>query len=156
MKVSANGLKIIKNFEELRLNAYRDVAGVLTIGYGSTRYRDGNRVKPDDKLTNEIQAESLLINTLAPYENAVNEDVKVTLTQNQYDALLSFTYNEGTGALAASSLLALLNQKKYLACADHFLMWDKITDPHTGDKIVCNTLVQRREQERKLFLTADK
>ncbi len=83
----------------LRLAAYRDVAGVWTIGYGSTRYHDGKQVKPGDILTGEVQADALFQNTLGQYEDAVNQLSKAPLTQNQFDALVSFTYNEGTGAL---------------------------------------------------------
>ena len=154
MQLSENGFKIIKNFEGLRLTAYRDVAGIWTIGYGSTRYHDGKRVKPGDKLANEAQADALFHNTLGQYEQAVNQFVKVTLTQNQYDALVSFTYNEGTGALEGSSLLIKLNEKDYEGAAAHFLVWDKITDPATGEKVVCDTLVQRRREESQLFLSA--
>ena len=152
MQLSENGFKIIKNFEGLRLAAYRDVAGVWTIGYGSTRYHDGKRVKPGDKLANEAQADALFRNTLGQYEQAVNQFVKVPLTQNQFDALVSFTYNEGTGALEGSSLLAKLNEKDYEGAAAHFLAWDKITDP-AGEKVVYDTLVQRRKEESQLFLT---
>ena len=153
MKLSENGFKIIKNFEGLRLDAYRDVAGVWTIGYGSTRYHDGKLVKPGDKLAGIIQADALFSNTLGQYENAVNRSVKVPLTQNQFDALVSFTYNEGAGALHGSSLLLLLNDKDYEGAACHFMLWDKITDPKTGKKVVCDTLVQRRKEESQLFLT---
>ena len=64
MQLSENGFKIIKTFEGLRLTAYRDVAGVWTIGYGSTRYHDGKRVRRGDKLLNEMQADALFRNTL--------------------------------------------------------------------------------------------
>ena len=153
MRLSENGLKIIKNFEGLRLAAYRDVAGVWTIGYGSTRYHDGKPVKPGDKLTSEAQADAVLRNTLGQYENAVNQFVKAPLTQNQFDALVSFSYNEGTGALKESTLLVKLNEKDYEAAAAQFLVWDKITDPDTGKKVVCGTLVQRRKEESRLFLS---
>jgi lysozyme len=160
MKTSENGLNIIKNFEGLRLSAYRDVAGVWTIGYGSTRYYDGKPVKPGDKLASEAQADALLRNTLGQYENAVNQHVKVSLTQNQFDALVSFTYNEGTGALQGSTLLTKLNEKdnagNYRDAAAHFMAWDKITDPQTGKKVVCDTLVKRRKEESELFLSPDK
>lgn len=155
MQLSENGLKIIKNFEGLRLAAYRDAAGVWTIGYGSTRYHDGKQVRPGDKLASEVQADALFRNTLGQYENAVNQSVKVSLTQNQFDALVSFTYNEGTGALETSTLLVKLNEKNYAEAAAHFLAWDKITDPKTGKKIALETLVQRRKEESKLFLTED-
>jgi len=152
MQLSENGFKIIKNFEGLRLAAYRDVAGVWTIGYGSTRYHDGKRVRPGDKLANEAQDDALFRNTLGQYEQAVNQCVKVALTQNQYDALVSFTYNEGAGALEGSMLLVKLNEKDYEGAAAHFMAWDKITDPATGEKVVCDTLVQRRKEESRLFL----
>lgn len=81
--------------------------------------------------------------------------MKVPLTQNQFDALVSFTYNEGTGALKESTLLARLNEKNYHEAAAQFLAWDKITDPKTGKKVIWNTLVQRRRQESRLFLSPD-
>ncbi len=155
MKLSNHGEAVIKKFEGLRLNAYRDTAGVWTIGYGSTRYHDGKLVRPGDKLANEAQADALFRNTLGQYEEAVNTLVKVPLTQNQFDALVSFTYNEGTGALKGSTLLRLLNEGDYHSAAGHFSAWNKITDPETGRKIPSNTLTSRRSQERALFLSAE-
>ncbi len=153
MQISNNGIAIIKNFEGLRLNAYADSAGVWTIGYGSTCYHDGKAVKPGDKLAGESQADALFRNTLGQYEKAVNDFVKAPLTQNQFDALVSFTYNEGTYALKNSTLLQKLNEKDYNSTASAFLSWDKITDPKTGKKVVMDALSKRRQQERKLFLT---
>lgn len=153
MQLSEKGMNIIKNFEGLRLNAYRDVAGVWTIGYGSTRFHDGKKVKPGDRLASETQADALFRNTLGQYEDAVNQNVKVPVTQNQFDSLVSFAYNEGTGAFRGSTLLVKLNEANYSAAAIHFLAWDKITDPATGNKIVCDTLVKRRKEESQLFLT---
>jgi lysozyme len=154
MKLSDHGYAIIKNFEGLRLSAYRDVAGVWTIGYGSTRYHDGKPVKPGDQLSSDVQADAIFRNTMGPYEDAVNEAVKVSLTQNQFDALVSFTYNEGTGALQGSTLLVKLNERNYTEAAAHFMAWDKITDPQTGKKVICDTLVQRRKEESQLFMAA--
>ena len=156
MQLSNNGIRVIKNFEGLSLNAYRDSAGVWTIGYGSTRYHDGKTIKPGDKLANQAQADALFTNTLGPYEQAVNNLVKVSLTQQQFDALVSFTYNEGTGALEESTLLRKLNEQDYAAAADELLLWDKITDPKTGKKVVLDILVKRRQQERGLFLSTEK
>ena len=153
MQLSTRGIALIKNFEGLRLLAYRDSAGVWTIGYGSTRYHDGKAVKPGDKLANQEQADALLANTLSQYTDAVNELVQVPLAQNQFDALVSFTYNEGTGALKQSTLLHKLNNNDYSGAADQFLVWDKITDPRSGEKIVSSTLADRRRQERALFLS---
>jgi lysozyme len=157
MKLSNQGIKLIKSFEGLRLSAYRDVAGIWTIGYGSTRYHDGKPVKPGDKLADEQQADALFNNTLGQYEDAVNKYVKVPLTQSQFDALVSFTYNEGTGALKESTLLKKLNEKdnpdSYRDAADQFLVWNKITSPQTGEKEACTDLSIRRRQERQLFLS---
>ena len=153
MKLSSHGEQLIKSFEGLRLTAYRDVAGVWTIGYGSTSYHDGRSVKPCDKLTSEVQASAIFVNTLGQYENAVNNYVKVPLTQIQFDALVSFTNNEGTHALKESTLLRRLNTKDYQGAADQFLVWNKITNPHTGQKVACDTLTERRAAERHLFLS---
>jgi lysozyme len=156
MQLSTNGFNVIKNFEGLSLSAYRDEAGVWTIGYGSTRYHDGITVRPGDKLASEVQADAVFRNTLGQYQDAVNNHVKVPLTQNQFDALVSLTYNIGTGGFEESTLLIKLNEKNYTEAASHFLAWDKITDPKTGQKIVSETLLQRRKEESRLFLTPDK
>jgi lysozyme len=150
MQLSEHGEAIIKNFEGLRLSAYRDSAGVWTIGYGSTRYHDGKVVKPGDKLVSEAQADALFRNTLDVYIAAVNQRAMVPLTQNQFDALVSFVYNTGTAA--GKTLFQKLNAGDYQAAADQFLQWNKITDLHTGNKIVCDALVKRRAAERALFL----
>jgi lysozyme len=152
MKLDTAGLQLIKNFEGLRLRAYQDTAGVWTIGYGSTRYGNGLPVKKGDLLGSAAAADQLFTQTLIYYQDAVNRAVKVPLTQHQFNALVSFTYNEGTGALQSSTLLKYLNAGNYQAAADQFLVWNKITSPATGKKVVSSTLVQRREQERALFL----
>lgn len=129
------------------------LAGVWTIGYGSTLYHDGRPVKPGDQLADETQASVLFSNTLSQYEEAVHGYVSVPLSQNQFDVLVSFAYNEGTYALKSSTLLKKLNEKDYGGAADQLLVWDKITDPHTGLKIVSDTLMKRRLKERSLFLS---
>ena len=154
MTVDSNGLNLIKSFEGLRLNAYQDAAGVWTIGYGSTRYKNGAHVMPGDSLVNEACASDLLLITLGQYEDAVDEFVKVALTQNQFNALVSFTYNEGTGALHGSTLLAKLNTGDYAGAAPHFLAWDEITNPETGQREVLGDLLSRRKKEMALFLSA--
>lgn len=154
MKLSSSGIKLIKSFEGLRLNAYKDIAGVWTIGYGSTLYTNGQHIKAGDKLADEAQANTLFVNTLSKYVEAVNKGVKVALTQNQFDALVSFIYNVGTGVVNSSTLFKMLNAGNYTNAADQFLLWNKITDPKTGKKAPNETLTRRREQERALFLTA--
>lgn len=151
MKISKNGIALIKSFEGLVLHAYKDIAGVWTIGYGSTRYQNDKAIKSGDKLNSEAQANSLLMCTLSQYEAAVNSYVLVPLTQDQYDALVSFTYNLGTNALLHSTLLKKLNEKDYAEAANWFAPWNKITDPQTGKKIVSNSLTKRRAKESTLF-----
>lgn len=155
MKLSKQGDALIKSFEGLRLSAYRDSAGIWTIGYGSTRYHDGKAVKPGDKLATQQQADALFTNTLGQFENAVNTFVKTALSQNQFDALVSFTYNTGIYALQKSTLLKKLNAGDYNAAADQFLVWNKVTDATTGQKVTLNALVKRRAKERQLFLTTN-
>lgn len=104
MKISTAGLSLIKSFEGCELKAYICPAGVLTIGYGST----GPHVKPGQTIT-EAEAEALLLKDLVRFEKAVNELVKVPMTQGAYDALVSFTFNCGEGAFAESTLLRKLN-----------------------------------------------
>ena len=153
MQLSITGMALIKDFEGLRLKAYQDCAGVWTIGYGSTCYTNGVPVKCGDQLSCITKADELFAGTLTLYEDAVNKHVKQPLTQHQFDALVSFTYNEGVGALAGSTLVKKLNQGNVQAAADQFLVWTKVTNPHTGKKIVSTDLLKRREKERAHFLT---
>lgn len=140
MKTSINGIELIKLFEGCSLKAYKCPAGVLTIGYGFT----GN-VRPDDIITKE-EAEELLIKTLKKFEDAVNILVKVPLNQNQFDALVSFTYNCSINSLKNSTLLKLINKHDFIKAADEFLKWNKANGKELAG------LTRRREIERKLFL----
>lgn len=136
------GRSLICQFEGLRLTAYRDMVGVWTIGYGHT----GPDVKPGLTITQQ-QADQLLINDLARFERGVNALVTVKLNQNQFDALVSFAYNLGLGALQNSTLLHLLNDGNYQAAADQFPRWNR-----AGGNVVAG-LARRRYAERELFLT---
>ena len=107
MKISAKGLALIKEFEGCELTAYFCPARILTVGFGST----GPHVKPGMTIT-EAEAEALLLKDLVRFEKAVNELVKVPMTQGAYDALVSFTFNCGEGAFAESTLLRELNEGK--------------------------------------------
>ncbi|MFX5276963.1 lysozyme [Acinetobacter baumannii] len=145
-KTTSNaGLNLIKGFEGKRLNAYDDGVGVWTIGFGTIKYPNGVRVKKGDTCT-EQQAETYLKNDLTKFEVAINKLVKVPLTQNQFDALVSLTYNIGSGAFKNSTLLKKLNKGDYQGAADQFLVWNK-----AGGKVM-KGLVRRREAERALFL----
>lgn len=136
---SDNGVDIIKTFEGYRSRAYKDAVGVYTIGYGHTK-----GVKAGDVITKE-KAEIYLREDLKDAENAVNKYVTVPLTQNQFDALVSFTFNLGAGNLKRSTLLKLLNQKQYSEASGQFSRW-----VYAGGKKL-NGLVTRRETEARLF-----
>lgn len=140
--INQKGLDLIKKFEGLVLTAYRDPVGIWTIGYGHT----GPEVGPGDVIT-RAQAESLLKKDLLRFENAVRSLVKVPVNSNQFSALVSFTYNVGSGALAQSTLLALLNQRNYQGAANQFPRWVN------GGGSPLPGLVRRRNEERALFLT---
>lgn len=139
MKIGKNGLDLIKQEEGLRLKAYKCQAGVLTIGYGHTR-----GVKENDVITEE-QAEKLLIEDLAESEKWVNKLVKVPLSQNQFDALVSFVFNLGPGALQISDLLKNLNKGQYYQASQEFKWWR-----NAGGKVL-EILMRRRFRERDLF-----
>lgn len=141
MKTGPRGLALIKQWEGLRLTAYKDAVGIWTIGYGST----GSHVKPGLRLT-EAEAEALLRKDLARFEKRVNDLVKVPLSQEQFDALVSFDFN--TGKLHASTLLKRLNQGEYAAVPSELKRWSK-----AGGKTLAG-LVRRREAEASLWSTA--
>ncbi|MBT2771327.1 lysozyme [Halomonas sp. ISL-60] len=143
-KIDEAGINFIKQHEGFSTTAYKDSAGIWTIGYGSTRIHD-RHVKSDDVVT-EHQAINQMIQDLETFENAVNESVKVYLSQSQYNALVSFTYNVGSHAFKTSTLLKKLNQSDYQTAANEFLKW-----VHAGGQRI-QGLVNRRTDERALFL----
>ncbi len=145
MKTSDAGIKLIKHFEGTKLVAYKCPAGKWTLGTGSTFWPNGEPVKEGDTVTEE-GAEELLKATLSKFEQGIDKVVVVLLNQNQYDALVAFSFNVGVAAFSGSTLLKLLNQKKYLEAANEFPKWNKIAGK------VSNGLVRRREAERGLFL----
>lgn len=124
---------------------YRDPAGFWTIGWG-------HLIKPgeqfDEPLTEE-QADDLLRADVADAVRGVERFVRVPLTDNQFGALVSFTFNVGAGNLQKSTLLRLLNRGAYHAAADQFVRWNR-----AGGKVY-RGLTLRREMERGLFLTPD-
>lgn len=146
MRVSENGLALIKQLEGLRLEAYQDSVGVWTIGYGSTYWPDGRRVREGDRLASETEASQLLRDTVKTYEDGVNRLVKVHITQNQFDALVSFAFNLGVAALSKSTLLRKLNKIDIIPVANEFSRWTK-----AGGKEL-DGLRRRRSLERELFL----
>lgn len=143
--LSNNGMKLLEQFEGLRLEAYLDSASIATIGFGSIKYPNGKKVKLGDKITKD-QAKEYKLHDLKEFESTVNTSVKVPLTQNQYDALVSLSYNIGSGAFKNSTLLKKLNSSDYKGAADQFLVWNKVNSKKLQG------LVNRREAERNLFL----
>ncbi|NHR05165.1 lysozyme [Chromobacterium haemolyticum] len=141
MNISANGIKLIQQFEGLRLKAYQDAVGVWTIGYGHT----GPDVTPG-LVISQAQADGLLARDLNRFETGVSRLALVPLNQNQFDALVSFSYNLGLGSLQNSTLLRLLNQRDYAGAAAQFPRWNK-----AGGKVL-PALTRRRAAEQALFL----
>ena len=139
MQISSAGLDLIKQFEGLYLKAYRCPAGVPTIGYGHTA-----GVAMGQTITQQ-QADDYLRRDVRQFERAVARQVRVPLAQGQFDALVSFTFNLGEGALAQSTLLRLLNSGDYAGAAAQFERWNK-----AGGRVLPG-LVRRRAAERALF-----
>lgn len=139
MQPSQSAVDLIKASEGLRLTAYRDSAGILTIGYGST-----GGIKPGQTITPE-QAEAMLVDDLDEAADAVRKLVTVPLTQGQFDALCSFVFNLGAGRLRDSTLLRLLNQGKYGEAAAQFRFWVM-----AGGQSLPG-LIKRRAAERAMF-----
>lgn len=139
LKTSEEGKKFIKNCEGLRLSAYRCSSNKLTIGYGHT-----NGVREGDRITKEA-SERFLDEDLKVYESAVNRLVRVALSQGQFDALTSFTYNVGVGAFCSSTLLKKLNGGDYTGAACEFGKW-----VYSGGRVSLG-LQRRRLGEQKMF-----
>ncbi|HCT8909920.1 TPA: lysozyme [Enterobacter hormaechei] len=146
MQTSDKGIALIKEFEGCKLTAYQDSVGVWTIGYGWTQPVDGKPIRAGMTIKQET-AERLLKTGLVSYESDVSRLVKVGLSQGQFDALVSFTYNLGARSLSTSTLLRKLNAGDYAGAADEFMRWNK-----AGGKVL-NGLTRRREAERALFLS---
>lgn len=141
MKLDNEGKKFIKSWEGFRAQPYLCTGGVPTIGWGTTKGITMNH----PAITRE-QADIWFDRDIKVFENAVNKAVKVELNQNQFNALVSFTYNVGIGALQNSTLLKVLNEREYLEAADQLLRWNK-----SGGKVT-RGLVRRRTAEREMFL----
>ena len=141
MEISQKGIDLIKSFEGCRLTSYKCPAGVLTVGYGHT----GSDVHAGMTIS-QNEADRLLKMDLIVHCNNVSGLVKVPLNQNQFDALVSFEYNVGYGALAGSTLLRLLNARDYKGAGGQFGRW-----VYGGGKILPG-LVRRRKAETLLFL----
>jgi len=142
-KYSDAGVALTKSFEGLRLKAYKDCAGVLTIGYGHT-----GTDAVEGMTIDEAQADTLLRNDLQSAVDCVNRAVTAKITQNQFDALVDFCFNVGCGALLNSTLLRKVNAADFTDAAAQFGLW-----VHAGGEVVAG-LVRRRKLEAGMFLEA--
>ena len=148
MRMSAAGLATVKEFEGLRLKAYKCPASVWTIGYGHTSAAGAPIVTPELVITKD-EAEEVLARDMEQYEEGVRKYVKVDLTQGQFDALVDFAYNAGVGALQKSTLLKKVNAEKFDEVPAEFMKWTK------GGGKELPGLVRRRRAEVKLWRGLD-
>ena len=139
MRTGRDGVELIRHFEGCYLDAYLCPAGVWTIGYGHTA-----NVKEGDSVDQEA-AEAFLIEDLEKFEQAVMRLVEVPLTQQQFDALVSWTFNLGAGNLAESTLLRKLNNYQYAEVPEQMMRWVR-----AGGQVL-DGLVKRRAAEAAMF-----
>jgi len=141
MKISADGLELIKRSEGFRNHVYKDVAGFSTIGFG-------HRVTSGESFAegiDEAQAAAMLANDVFNAERVVERLVRVALNQGQFDALVDFCFNLGAGRLTTSSLLRELNAGRYEIAAEQLLRWD------LAGGVVNTGLKARRQAEFELW-----
>jgi len=145
MKASILAVNLLKELEGWRDRPYRDSGGLCTLGYG--HLIEAGEFCPD-QITLE-QGEKYLRDDIDEAERIVRSTVKVPLSQNQFDALISFTFNIGAGAWAISDTLKILNDGEYHRMPARFLMWVKVTK--NGVKVVEEGLINRRLREADLW-----
>jgi|SRR5579859_2211928 len=142
MRINEKGLQLLKSFEGCKLKAYRDVVGIWTIGYGHT----GDDVYPGKTITQK-EADTLLESDLLDFENGIDSALKVKVTENQFSALVVFTYNVGLGNFLKSHLLKYINLSQFDKASNEFGRWNR------AGGIIRKDLTRRRAAERDLFLT---
>lgn len=142
MKASPAAFDLIKKWEGCKLLPYQDQGGVWTVGYGST-----SDVDPGVPIS-QAEAESRLCEEIEAWEKCINSAVLAQLTQNEFDALVSFVHNIGCAAFRKSTMLAKINASDYDGAAQEFLKWD-----HVNGKEV-DGLKNRRYAEQRLFESA--
>lgn len=146
MKISKNGIDLIKKFEGFKSRPYLCPSKVPTIGWGNTTYPNGQKVSLSDPPINESLANTLLLDILKKFENGVSNLVKSKINQNQFDALVSFAFNVGLGNFGKSTLLKKVNVNPVdPTIRNEFLRWNK-----SGGKVL-DGLTRRRESESNLY-----
>lgn len=149
MKTTAQkGIAIIKKYEGFSAKPYLCPAGIPTIGYGNTYYPDGHTIKLTDAPITEAKATEILMGILNKYEGAVNRYAQKPINQNQFDALVSFTYNVGMENLRTSTLMKKLNiNPSDPTIKDEFLKWTR------SNGVVLAGLKKRRAEEAQLYFS---
>jgi lysozyme len=147
MNINAGGLSIITDSEGFVSTPYRCPAGIPSVGYGSTILLDGTRVTMDSPKVTQDEAKALLRRHLDHVEGDILRLIRVSLNENEFSSLCSWTYNLGSGRLQSSTLRAKLNRNERLGAANEFNRWVR-----AGGRVL-RGLVIRRELERRLFLT---
>ena len=145
LKTTGNGgIALIKQYEGLRLTTYKDAVGITTIGYGHVE----NPIPPGGTRTITAEdAEQILREDLQRFEHDVNNMLTVEVTQNQFDALVSFAFNLGPANLKSSTLLRKVNSGDFNGAAEEFPKWN-----HAGGQVLAG-LTARRNAEKTLFLS---
>ena len=147
MRINAKALDLIKEFEGLRLDAYKDSVGIWTIGYGTTAAAGlGIEPRPGQRIT-QAEAEWYLQKGVTKFADSIFPYFNAPLNENQFGACVSLAYNIGPGAFKRSSVLRHINAGDMDKAADSFLLWNK-----AGGKVL-RGLERRRAAERALFIT---
>ena len=143
MKISEDGLELIKKFEGCETSAYQDSVGVWTIGFGHTKgVEEGQTCSIED-------AESMLADEMDEYEGYINNMVKVELQQHEFDSLVAWVYNLGPTNLSESTMLKVLNGGQFVRVRDEMNRWTR-----AGGEIL-EGLVRRRQAESLMFQNLD-
>ncbi len=159
-KQSQPGVKFLALLEDsdgvFDAQPYLDIAGIPTVGYGSTHYEDGTPVHITDAPITQQRGLVMLQKDCLKCELALNRLISgtVSLTQNQVDALIAFMYNVGINGFATSTILKTINTSPNKAAGvseDMFARWDKVHDPKTGELVDSRGLLNRRKAEYALF-----
>lgn len=144
-KIDKLGMQLIAKFEGCKLEAYKCPAGVWTIGYGNTYYENGDKIKKGDKITQD-RANELFYNLVTHYEKGVDSMTRDDITQNMFNALVSFAWNLGLANLKSSTLLKKVNKDPNdKTIGSEFNKWCK------ADNKVLKGLVLRRTAEWEMY-----
>ena len=145
MKISPRGLELIKDFEGFSSTSYLDVVNIPTIGWGSTFYEDGTKVKLGDQISKTDALKLLEVIANRDFADKIFPSIKVKVSQSQFDAMVSLAYNIGVGAFLKSTLLKKVNAGDFIGASEEFLKWNK-----SGGKELLG-LTRRRKREQDLF-----